>query len=307
MKKHNLHIISASALFGILVWLSVALREEYTVTVSAPFVVQGIPEGRALSSPIPRSVQFRFRGEGWRLAGLFLGPDLALRFRFASTSSEPMTLTGEDFLEGIGHHAGITLLDVKPDSVRLETDRLVERRVPVVPSYTITFRNGYGQIGSAEVRPESVLVSGAASVLQHLDRWTTQRAVFRDIRTSLDVEVPLAQSESYTVTFSERAVRLRIEVQAFAERVLGGIPVEVRGVPLTQEVLFIPPKIELVVRGGIQRLSSVETQDVLAWVDYQSVIIDTTGIVDMQIRTPEGIQVVQKRPERLRYIIRKKL
>ena len=82
---------------------------------------------------------------------------------------------------------------------------------------------------------------------------------------------------------------------------------EIHGVPLTQEVLFIPPKIELVVRGGIQRLSAVELQDVLAWVDYQTVIADTTGIIDFHVRTPDGIQLVQKRPERLRYIIRKKL
>jgi len=307
MKKRNLHIISASALFGILVWLSVALQEEYTVTVTAPFAVEGVPPGRALSSPIPRTIQFRFRGEGWRLAGLFLGSDPELRFLFSAPPTESMTLTGDDLLEGIGHRAGIALLDVRPDSVQLETDRRLERRVPVIPSYTVTFREGYGQVGPTEVRPESVLVSGAASVLQHLVRWPTQRVAFRDIRTSLDVEVPLARSETYELSFSEPAVRLRIDVQPFAERVLGGIPVGIRGVPLTQEVLFIPPKIELVVRGGIQRLSAVQAQDVLAWVDYKTVIADTTGIVDIRVETPDGIQLVQKRPERLRYIIRKKL
>jgi hypothetical protein len=307
MKKRNLHIISASALFGILVWLSVALQEEYTVTVTAPFSVEGVPAARALSSPIPRTVQFRFRGEGWRLASLMLGADPELRFRFTGSPSEPMTLTGDDFLEGIGHRAGITLLDVRPDSVLLETDRRVERRVPVVPTYTITFRDGYGQIGDAQVRPDSVVVSGAASVLQHLQRWPTQRATFRDIRTSLDVEVPLERSDTYDLSFSERVVHLLVDVQPFAERVLAGIPVEARGVPLTQEILFIPPKIELVVRGGIQRLSTLDVREVLAWVDYQTVVTDTTGIVDVRLETPEGIQPVAKRPERLRYIIRKKL
>jgi len=307
MRKRNLHIIIASVVFGILVWLSVALQEEYTITVTAPFFIEGIPPGRALRSPIPRSIQFRFRGEGWRLAGLSMGSDPELRFRYTAPGAEPMTLSGEDFLEGIGHHAGITLLDVRPDSVQLETDRRVERRVPVVPSYVITFREGYGQIGTAEVQPESVTVAGAASVLQHIDRWPTQRAAFHDIRTSLDVEIPLARSETYELSFSDRTVRLRIDVQAFAERVLPGVPVEVRGVPLTQEVLFIPPKIELVVRGGIQQLSAIETHDALAWVDYQTVISDTTGIIECHVRTPEGIQLVQKRPERLRYIIRKKL
>jgi len=307
MRKRNLHIVFASVIFGILVWLSVALQEEYTITVTAPFFVEGIPPGLALSSPVPRSIQFRFRGEGWRLASLSLGATPELHFRYVASGTEPMILTAEDFLEGIGHRAGIALLDVRPDSVRLETDRRVERRIPVVPSYAITFREGYGQIGVAQIQPESVAVSGAATVLRHLDRWPTQRVTFRDIRTSLDVEVPLARSETYDLDFSVSAVRLRIEVQAFAERTLSGIPVEIHGVPLTQEVLFIPPKIELVVRGGIQRLSAVELQDVLAWVDYQTVIADTTGIIDFHVRTPDGIQLVQKRPERLRYIIRKKL
>jgi len=42
-------------------------------------------------------------------------------------------------------------------------------------------------------------------------------------------------------------------------------------------------------------------------VPYAAILADTTGYVDPVVAAPPGVQVVTKRPEKLQYIVRKRL
>jgi hypothetical protein len=196
---------------------------------------------------------------------------------------------------------------MQPDSVPVELDRFSQKRVPVVPDVDVTFREGYGQSGPTLVVPESVTVSGAASVLGGITEWKTRRSVFADVRTPIEVDVALTGNDVYEVVTSTDRVRLSITVEPFAEKVFNGLPVEISTPPEDREVIFIPPKIEVVVRGGIKRLSSVGHGDFRITVPYSTVVADTSGIVEPTIVSPPGLQVVSKRPERVQYIVRKRV
>jgi len=305
--KRNIHIVAATVLFGILVWLSVAMREEYHVSVAAPLMIEDVPPDWAIRTPVPSTVQLRFRGDGWRLAGLLLGPEIRLAFPYATFSSGKGTITTSDIAEKIGLRAGIQLVDVNPDSIRVAIDPFAEKMVPVVPEYTISFREGYNQVGSIVVQPESVTIGGAAAVLAQIDSWPTTQVSFEDVRAPVDTRIPLGSSTAYNLTFSARAVRMRIDVQPIAEKVFSGLPVAVLSVPTTHEVILIPPKVELVVRGGIEQLSQLTLPQFHVWVDYETIRAETTRTIETHVLAPEGMQIVRKTPERLEFIVRKKL
>jgi hypothetical protein len=306
MKERNIQIIAAAALFGILVWLSVAMREEYHVSVAAPLSIEDVPPDWAIRTPVPSAVQLRFRGDGWRLAGLLLGPEIQLAFSYTSFRAGKGAITTSDIAETIGLRAGIQLVDVKPDSIHVAIDPFAEKTVPVEPNYTISFRDGYGQVGSVMVLPESVTIGGAATILEHIDAWPTTQASFEDVRVRVDTRVPLESTTSYNLTFSTPAVSVRIDVQPIAEKVFRDLPVDVQSVPPTHEVILIPPRVELVVRGGIQQLSQITLSQFRVWVDYETIRAETTRTIETHVLAPEGTQIVLKRPERLEFIVRKR-
>ena len=103
------------------------------------------------------------------------------------------------------------------------------------------------------------------------------------------------------------AIRVQFNVQPFAEKPFSGLPVEVLDVPANRELILIPPKIDIVVRGGIEQLSGLSLRDFTASVEFGTVVNDTSGFIDPQIGPPSGIQVMSKRPDRLQYIVRKRL
>jgi YbbR domain-containing protein len=229
-------------------------------------------------------------------AHLAIPPELTGRF-----------ITRFDIADLAPSRVGIHLVDVKPDSIYVGLDRYRERTLPVNLRITTSFRDGYGQVGNATIAPESVTVGGAASVLSTLTSWPTLRATFEDLRGPVDADLPLLSGSARSLTLSVSTVHVSLNVQQFAEKTLTGVAVEATGIPPNREIIFIPPKIDLVTRGGIKQLASVLPGDFHATVDYRSILADTTGVVDPQVSGPAEIQIVSKRPDHLQYIVRKRL
>ena len=75
MKKRRIHIAVTTFLIGTFLWLSTNLRETYQITVTAPLSIEEVPPDMAVRTPVPRLVQLKLRGDGWRLAGVLLRPD----------------------------------------------------------------------------------------------------------------------------------------------------------------------------------------------------------------------------------------
>jgi hypothetical protein len=327
MNKRQPLILFAACLFGALTWLSVSMGERYQITLTAPLTVEDLPQGYAIRTPVPRTVQLRYRGDGWRLALLQLGADADLRMSFAAlrpaaegpgrADSAAATarvlaplnriITRLDISERAPARAGVELTDITPDSILLGLDRFEQRKVPLQLDIATSFREGYGQVGAVTLVPESVTIGGAASIVRTVTSWSTVHREFKDLRTPVEADVALAQSTLLLLTFSAPSTHVSLNVEPFAEKVMSGIPVEGRGVPQHREVIFIPPKLDIVTRGGIRQLANLTAADFRVTVDYAGILADTTGSIDPAIAGPGGIQVVTKRPERVQYIVRKRL
>ncbi len=327
MDKRRILTIFAAGLFGALAWLSVSMGEQYQVTIIVPMSVDHVPAGYAIRTPVPRTVLLRYRGDGWRLALLQLSANPGLMFNFAelrpagdspsrfdSSSgsvrnliSSGRIITRLDIAERAPTRSGVELTDVTPDSIFLGLDRYEERKVPIQIDITTSFREGYGEVGGATVVPESVTAGGAASIVRTIRSWPTVHHDFTDLRAPVEADIPLAQSPLLLLTLSSMTAHVSLNVEPFAEKVLSGILVEGENVPPNRETIFIPPRIDIVARGGIKQLAGLSASDFQVRVPYATVIADTTGFVEPAVSGPAEIQIVTKRPERLQYIVRKRL
>jgi len=307
MKRHTVHIALAATLFGAIIWISVSMREQYQISFEIPLTLEGVPEGTAVRTPVPSTIQLKLRGDGWRLSSLLFGPKMQLTIPMNMLPTGKRALLLNEVAEGFALRPGIQLVEVTPDTLLIELDRLSQKRVPVEVSCSLALSDGYGQVGPLTVTPDSVTLRGAESVLRTISSWRTERRTFENLLTPLEADLLLEQSFPYLITVTPRVVHIRASVEPFAEKVFTGLPVETRSVPANREVILVPPRIELVARAGIKQLSTLTVNDFRVSVDYATILADTTGTVDPQITAPAGVQLVHKRPDRLTYIIRKPL
>ena len=161
MENKRYHIVIGSILFAVVMWLSVNMRDEYTVVRHVPVVLENMKEGKALKYPVPKTMSLRFRGTGWLLAGLSLTPDIKYFIDMSSIGTEDFIVTSRDLLEHIKLPFSLQSVDVKPDTLVLAVEDYKEKRVPIERRFMLAFHDGYGQVGSIHLSPDSTTIGGA--------------------------------------------------------------------------------------------------------------------------------------------------
>lgn len=294
-------------MFAILTWVSVNMRYDYTVVQHMPVVLENLKEGKALKYPVPKYVTVRFRGNGWLITGLYLTPGLKYFIDLSSIGSENFIVTGRDLPEHVKLPFAVQLVDVKPETLLLALDDYVEKKVAILPRIVLDFHEGYGQVGPIRMMPESTTVGGAKDHIEHISSWHTAYRKFSDLRSSIDTDIPLEESINFSLLTSQSRVHLEVSVQSFAEKIFSGISLTTTTPPSNREVIFIPPRIDLVVRGGIDQLSKLSSTDFDAMVNYETLLQNGTEFVTPIITAPPEVKIVSRKPEKFKFIIRRRL
>ena len=305
MKNKNLHIAIFSTLFAVALWLSITMGYEYQTVVSVPLVLENIRPNRSLAKVVPPDVNVKVHASGWQLVGLYFVPDVRYVLDLSDISNRFSFVTSKDIMERLKLPQGIHTVDIKPDTIVVVLDDRIKKTVPVEPVVTMTFHEGYGVVGDITSIPDSVTLTGAKDLLDRIDRWQTDPLIFSNLKSDVNARVGVSDTMSYGITPFPAAVAVQIDVQPIAEKSFKGIPVEVNQVPGNRVVVLIPPKIDIIVRGGIEQVAAVEQKDFSSYVDYKSILLDTTGSIHPVVTTPKDIKIVRQDPERLQYVVRK--
>ncbi|MBU2471548.1 MAG: hypothetical protein KKF20_03990, partial [Bacteroidetes bacterium] len=179
--------------------------------------------------------------------------------------------------------------------------------VRVVPQIVMSFRESYGPIGEAIVFPDSITVGGARSVVDSLKYWMTEQIIISDLREPVNLDLKLEEPPEYILKLFQNKINYKIDVQPFAEKSIIGLNVEVNYLPINKEVVFIPPKMDIIIRGSIEKLKEISSADFRAYVDFPNLVSNTLGNIQPEINVPDGIKIVRRNPEKFQYVIRKRL
>jgi hypothetical protein len=306
-ERRRYHIVLGAILFSIVVWISVNMRNEFTAEMQMPVVIENLRAGSALRYPIPKQMTVRFRGSGWLIAGLSLFPDIRYYIDASHLTLRKFTITGRDLMEHVKLPLSVQLVDVKPETLLLALDEYTEKKVPIILRAGLAFHENYGQIGPVHLAPESVLIAGSRNQLESIDAWPTVYRKYNDLRSSLREDIDLEESGIYSVEALEHAAHLSVDVQQFAEKIIPNLPITAVDVPANREVIFLPPKLDLTVRGGVDQLGGLGSGEFTATVRFDQLSEDSSATVEPLVGAPGDVRVIGRRPERVQFIIRKRL
>jgi len=304
-KLNRTPIIIASVIFAIGLWLTVNLGFDYTTTKDIPIVLENLEQNVALREPPPEKIRARVRGEGWKLLGMKLGGDTKYMVDLGNERSTVNVRTTANLSDRLRIPSDIEIAELEPAEFTIELEQMSDKRLPIEPVVEVTFRDGFSKVGPVSTNPDSVIVRGAGSLLEKLDSWKTVPVELRDIREPVRKTVKLSDSLSQIVSIEHQTTELSFDVQPIAEKTISGMEIEVEGVPANREVVIIPPRIDLVIRGGINQLAAIEDDDFTARIHYRDLLADTSGRVIAQIAGPDDVRIVQRSPESQQYVIRR--
>ncbi len=307
MKTKRYHIIIATTLFGILMWLSINMTQEYTVALQVPVILKKFSDKIALKNSIPNTLTLKIKGNGWHLTSLYISGNIHYDVDVSKIKTNQTIYTYNSIHEKFSLPSSISILDVHPDSLLISIEEFSQKKVRVVPQVVLSFRESYGPIGEAIVFPDSITVGGARSVVDTLKYWKTEQIIISDLREPVNIDLKLEKPPEYIIKLFLDKINFKIDIQPFAEKSILGLNVEVNYLPTNKEVVFIPPKMDIIIRGCIEKLKEISNDNFRVYVDFPNLVSDTVENIQPEINSPEGIKIVRRSPEKFQYVIRKRL
>ncbi|MGB5287690.1 MAG: hypothetical protein WBN42_04320 [Ignavibacteriaceae bacterium] len=298
----KLNIFLASIIFSIVLWGSISLSEFYYTNIDVKLSLVNLPNGYSTGSTLPDKVKLRVKGQGWRLVSLNVGPE-AEYFVSVNNDSGSQVISLYDFLESNRWLlSDVDIISIQPDSLRFYVERIISKKLSIKLDLDLEFKPGYDLASDILLNPDSVMAFGPVSFLKTMKEIRTKIKPLGPLDSKTETEVGLPIINGFT--FDANQIEVTIDVQKIVDKQFDNIPVEVLNIPQGKEVVLLPNKIALNIRGGIEILGKLDEKQFRAYVYYNELVQDTTGSVTPKFEMLKNVTLQYFKPERLRYIIR---
>ncbi len=301
--KKNLHIIILSVLFSIILWGSISLSEDYYATYEIPIKLVNFPKGYTTGSPIPKTVSVKLKGHGWKLISVGMGGKSDYLISVEGDSGKRYVNLYNYLTENQWLSSDMEVIDITPDTLSFYVERISHKKVAVISDLNLKFKPGYGLATPLKIAPDSTVVYGPISKLKKLNEVPTKNITFDNLDDNKIVRVPIKNIQG--MDYQTGTVNILLDVQKIVDKNFDDLPVDILDVPRDRNVVLLPNKISIGIRGGIDILGKLTSDDFKAYLNYRDVVLDTVGSVVPQIKLPVNTSLIYIKPERLRYIIKK--
>lgn len=281
-------------------WLTVNLDRDFNLNLTLELATGIIADDLALAAPIPRSVDVSIFGEGWKLLNIYNSPPtipINLENHQVDISDQVRAV--------ISGYQNLIVTRVQPSVINVSIEPKVTKKVPIVLHAEILYGRQFNLIGSPRLRPDSVYVTGAQSIVSEIDAWPTVYLRRENVRESIRQELEL-ESPPEILSLNTQTVDLDIRVTEFTEGELR-LPLRIRGLPRGREVVFNPSVITIRYDVPIDEYQS--SQDIppfAAFIDYTSLLNDQTGLISPSVESiisAPNIRLKSVQPRTISYYI----
>ena len=299
MGRERIVVFVVAFILAICLWFMVNLSQNFTLNIELPIEKGAMPDDRALSKALPQAATVSVSGEGWQLISIYNNPP--------SVNVDVMN-PEINLYEQVQRQVN-ALYDVNTDKVQplmltLNLEPRHSKRVPVRPVLDVSFKGQYGFIGEPDLEPDSVTISGAASLLQNIKDWPTDSLSLSTVSTDISRPVQLKSSE--LITLSQNEVEFNGQVAQFTEGETN-VMLSTQNLPIGQSISFSPSSITIKYDVPIDEYANVEEQQLFrAYFTYQQIQEDSTGYIRPnieQISNNKHIKLRSFQPEEVAYFM----
>jgi YbbR domain-containing protein len=298
----NVIILIVSILFAVILWGSISLSEIYYANINANLTLINFPRGYTTGSELPLKISVKVRGQGWRLLSSKIGSDEEFLVSVNSDSGKKIVNLQNNIAMNQWIMSDLEVIEIEPDTIIFIVEKILTKKVPILPELILGFRTGYGLASKATYQPEAVTLTGAKSRVKNISEILIDSITFSSLDKKVTKIIDLPRFSG--VTYSENSIKLTLDVQRIVDKVFEEIPVEVIDVPKDRNVVLLPNKVGCNLRGGIDFLGKLKIDQLRAYVYYNDIVKDTVGSIIPNIQIPENTSLQFIKPERLRYVIK---
>lgn len=267
--------VSAVAL-ALLLWVHVATNKTYDYQLNLPLKVTSVPKGLVLLSDVPRIAAVKVKATGKQLILLTnTNPELKISAADGRPGTVEKTIGSADLAEALGRSIESAEVLI-PRSLNLKFDKEVEKRLPVRSAIKAEAAIGFAVAAPPRIEPESVVVSGPASLLHQLKFLETTNQSLTGLIAATSQRIGLALPESLHLSVSDSTVMVKVEVERAQQRTFSNLSITPPpGFPAA-DYEMVPSRLTVVLNVPESRMSALSTANISVSFRRPQLLSDTT-------------------------------
>jgi hypothetical protein len=292
-------------------WFLNVLGLEYTTSLSYPVRYTNFPENKVIVGELPSSLDLTVNAYGYTLVKYYVSRQL-LPIVFDVGSFSLTELPGSEtsnfyILSSVARTsiagqlgADINIIDIEPDTLFFNFTETISRSLPVRPEVDLGFQQQFMLKGNISAEPDSVTVSGPASIIDTMKFVPTQLLSLKNLNESVYKEVRIQDFDLLSYSFNEALVH--IPVEQFTEAKIK-VSLEIINIPEGMKMKTFPSDITVSYLVALSDYEKVNTQQFNAIVDYESIVEGQSRLEVSLLKQPELVRAVRFYPVAVDFLI----
>jgi YbbR domain-containing protein len=294
-------------------WLLNSLDNNYSTNITYPIKYILYRPDKEMVGDFPKKLSLNVTGHGYALLRNIVTTQnhpiifrvVALKFEEIPGDSGKFYLATRVLKENIQRQIGteLTLNYISPDSLIYTFSPVVRKKIPVKADIEIEFLKPYMQEGHIICQPDSITISGPASIIDTITQITTSKEKVSDINKSFSKILKLDKISN--IDFNTDHITATVPVEKYTESTIK-VPLRGINVPDSFSLKTFPSHISIVYLVSIRNYNKVAISQFKAVVDYKYTTTTINNKLKVKIeRYPAIIKLVNFYPKNVEYLIEK--
>lgn len=297
----NLPLKIAAVLCAISLWFFVVTGRTHRIERAVPLRIIHLASEIAVVTALPENITLLLEGTGrdlLRLGDSTLIYDLDLSGSPLGTQHLQLSTDRVHIPRGMA----IKALAVQgPQTLEVELDTRIRRRVPVRNMAQLSAAEGFVVVQTPVPQPSEIEISGARRNITRV--FETRTAAVQISGLTRDTLLTLALDPNGMppqIRLETPAVLVSVSVQPLKRRTFAEIPVQLVGGPNRRQWSLSPALAAVEVTGGKEIVESLQTSEIKLFIEFTRFAIEGTEALAPSVAIQRPLQSWQVKPETFR-------
>ncbi len=288
-----------------ILWIYLNLSYTYSIEVEVPLELT-YSKSEAVADQLPSNLDVTVNGRGWDLLNILMFKKLQYKLDLSKYKQESKIITNQYIQDRLNLPSNITLTKIEPEVIDINIDKYSEKYVKLRNNLSVRTKDNYRLVGNIRLSPDSVKIIGANSILNKIKFVPTEVKLVEDVNSNMSGLINIKDTLGNLIKIEPKSVRYSFNVELAADKNFEGLEIAINNVPENKEVLLIPPKAEISLKGGVEQLSKINPSEIKLFIDFKQLEDDTLGYFVPEIQLPVEANVININPPKFQYIIKMK-
>lgn len=308
-KARNYKVFLVFVMISTIFWLLIKFSKEYTTLVSFSVIYDSVPSDMVWGAIPENSLQISTTASGFQHLGYaFGGKKIHLDMsEIRSSGNDQYFLLPEEQISSIIRQfpSNLELIYRSPDSIFFDLSKKISKKIPVILNDSLTLAPSYQFVETVSVRPDSILISGPASLVSKIEKIETELFVKENIRKNNTEVVRLKPLNIDKVESSVNMVNVSLRVEQFTQSKMD-VPINIRNVPSGYLLKIFPDNITVTFNIGLSDFESINQSSFRVIADYNHIKEGNSQFIPLDLKLlNDKIELVKFGPSEVEFLLRK--